>query len=153
MSTKWAYFAGIIDGEGCVRIGWGNYRADGRRTRKGFLQVGNTSKALVEWLKTHIGGNYYVDTANRATAKEVYVWQISCRDAAEALRNALPYLVIKREQAKILISFAQTLTQPQSVGKVGLPDIVHSVREVLAQAMHVLNGGGIPLVTEKRTEL
>ena len=143
MSTKWAYFAGIIDGEGCVRIGWGNYRADGERTRKGFLQVGNTSKALVEWLKANVGGNYYVDTANRATAKTVYVWQINCRDAAKALRKALPYLVIKREQAKLLISFAQTLAQPQSLGKAGLPDVVHSVREILAQAMYSLNMKGV----------
>ncbi len=142
-TARFSYFAGILDGEGCVRIGWSVYTKRGRM-RRGFLQVGNTSKEMVDWLKDNIGGNWSIDTsAAHRLHKTVYAWSMNCRAAAEVLKKALPFLVVKKAQAMVLIEFATTLTTPNSVGRAGLPVAVVEHRERLAQEMHRLNKKGI----------
>ena len=100
----WA--AGFLDGEGCILIerrrnhsgrGW-NYKL--------YTRVSNNDPAPLEIFKDLFGG--YITTQKKpATTKSISHWHGGCRIAAKALRELLPYLVVKREQAEIAISFQE----------------------------------------------
>ena len=57
---KLCYFAGIIDGEGCIRIG----RVKSANNRhpydfRAYIQIGMVNNDIMKWIKKNIGGNYY----------------------------------------------------------------------------------------------
>jgi hypothetical protein len=73
--AKYAYLAGIIDGEGCITIGAGkketciNYNA--------LLLVQNTSKELIDWLQKHFGGHVYLSKKETAKTKTAWMWRFT----------------------------------------------------------------------------
>lgn len=104
--AKYGYLAGIIDGEGCITIGAGrrndciNYNA--------IILVQNTSKELIDWLQKYFGGYVYLSKKETDKNKAAWMWRITKQKEVELILLAvLPYLVIKREQAKILLSFVR----------------------------------------------
>lgn len=121
MSDKahWGYIAGIIDGEGTLSIGRSEYDANrkaenGRPARTyhttGFhsrVSVKNTDLRLMKWFKSRVGGEWYKDTSKRPENwKDSYVWVYGgIKLKEEFLLAILPYLVIKREQALVLLEF------------------------------------------------
>lgn len=106
--TRYAYLAGIIDGEGCFCIGAGRRQKWGVVNYNSHLTVGNTDIRLVQWLKENFGGSYY--TVNKPTPrnKTPYVWRLTKKKEQELLTLAiLPYLIIKRERAIIFLEFVR----------------------------------------------
>ena len=104
--AKYAYLAGIIDGEGCISIGAGkketciNYNA--------LLLVQNTSKELIDWIQEHFGGQVYLSKKATEKTKTAWMWRFTKKKDIELILLAvLPYLVVKREQAKILLNFVR----------------------------------------------
>ena len=100
-----AYLAGIIDGEGSICI-----HKDSRDGRIwGEVTVYNTSQELISWIHERFGGNIY-DCESRAEqygTKRNLIIRWSGRDAAEFLPSLIPYLVIKKEKAKLLYDLTQ----------------------------------------------
>jgi hypothetical protein len=104
--AKYGYLAGIIDGEGCITIGAGkketctNYNA--------LVLVQNTSKVLIDWLQSNFGGQIYLSKKATEKTKEAWMWRITKQKDIEIfLLSILPYLIIKREQAKVLLKFVR----------------------------------------------
>lgn len=104
--AKYGYLAGIIDGEGCITIGAGkketciNYNA--------LVLVQNTSKKLIDWLQVNFGGQVYLSKKETDKTKEAWMWRITKqKDIELLLLSVLPYLIIKREQAKVLLNFVR----------------------------------------------
>jgi hypothetical protein len=100
-----AYLAGIIDGEGCIYI-------QRRKTKCGWsyfprFQVTNTNRNLMEWIKNTFGGLIYDKPRKHINPK--WKMQIEWFTTRELLDKLLifiiPYLVIKRKQAEIMIEF------------------------------------------------
>lgn len=127
--TEWAYLAGIIDGEGCIRLANCGYA----KRRVIDLRIYNTDVRLIEWLRDNLGGYAY------AHNKKAHVcWQVhwSSKRAKVIIEHVLPYLIVKKEQAEIALSFQRLIGKNgQRVSSDNL-----SKRDVLLEAMSILNG-------------
>jgi hypothetical protein len=104
--AKFIYLAGIIDGEGSLIIS----RSD-RGTYNNYygrIHVKNTDYRLIKWLLEKFGGNVHAhppkDPIKHAKA---YSWYFSgdAHDKETLLLALMPYLIVKKDQAKILVDF------------------------------------------------
>jgi hypothetical protein len=134
--AKYSYLAGIIDGEGCLTIGAGN---KGNVTNyNSIIMVTSTSEKLVKWLQHNFGGNYYQSGREVPNCKPAFIWRFLKKAEIEKLLLAiLPYLIIKREQAILLLEFVR------------LPRLLQdsALRASMHQKMKVLNKRGVDSVT------
>lgn len=131
---KLAYLAGIIDGEGCIAIDRKKH-SDVRKEWMSYavvLSVGNNSFELITWLKDNFGGN--ITEYVREDKRTYWRWATSEK---KTLRNILkqtrPYLVIKKEQADLAISYSEKCCQLS--GRRGVPIWLKRRREEYFQAM------------------
>lgn len=103
-NSKWPYLAALLDGEGTICL---HERApDGQSAF--FLQVViyNSSMNLMRWLVSNFGGKFYTRTKQETAKKIQYAWHPSGKKNRELLLlGVLPYLVVKREQAKLALEF------------------------------------------------
>jgi hypothetical protein len=129
--AKYSYLAGIIDGEGCLTIGAGR---KGKVTNyNSIIMVTSTSEQLVKWLQHNFGGNYYKSGRIVPRSKPAFIWRFLKHKEIELLLLAiLPYLIIKREQAIILLEFVRLPRKD-----------VPEKRNELFQKMKLLNQRGI----------
>lgn len=98
-----AYAAGLIDAEGCISI----YQATSRHGNPQYqarIVLSNVNLAIVKWLVATFGGFY---TKHSPKEGQVwYQWNINSKTAASSfLRDILPYLRIKKEEALVLQEF------------------------------------------------
>ncbi|MDP3769264.1 MAG: hypothetical protein Q8S13_14725, partial [Dehalococcoidia bacterium] len=93
-----AYIAGIIDGEGCVRIASFTHFAM-------VIFVVNTHLGLLEWLRGKLGGSLN-ELRNRPDGqKQVWRWNASTLRAISILRLVIDDMIVKRRQAEIMLAF------------------------------------------------
>ena len=112
--TYYAYCAGIIDSDGTIYI---DRSKDKRRSNSLYnyslrVKVGQSDDQTVKWLSKMLGGKYRFYKYQRNgidVNKGLYYWAINNQKAALLLRNILPYLKIKKQQAKLAIKFAELL--------------------------------------------
>lgn len=91
-----AYLAGLIDGEGSIRI---------RKKQYPFVAIYNTHQGLMDWLAQTIGGRVGVDKRGR---EPQYYWTIgAARDVYCLVKAIYPYLIIKKQDADIVINFLE----------------------------------------------
>lgn len=105
---KWAYLAGVIDGEGWVGAQLGT------STPQPMIQVDNTYEGLIDYLVAQFGGNKtsYETTQRKAnpTWKQPYRWSMTSKDELiPLLQRVLPYLVVKKAQVELLIELCEIL--------------------------------------------
>jgi hypothetical protein len=106
-----AYLAGFVDGEGtiyikkCLRKGYIDY--DPR------LQIVNTNKEVIDWICNLFGGkNFAKDrTKYHPTWKTSYYWYCPRNILDKLLPQLIPYLIIKKGQAILMIKFRDTFTK------------------------------------------
>jgi len=100
--TEVAYLAGFFDGEGCVTVHRRQDKA-GHRLRTFATLIQATQKgryfAVLERFQSRWGGSFKYD--RRA---DVVQWQCTTAAAGRALREMLPYLMVKREKAEIVLA-------------------------------------------------
>jgi hypothetical protein len=92
-----AYLAGIIDGEGYIGIG-----------NAPRLRVANTNPRLMEWLRCRFGGSIWTSRKRDGRSKALFTWELSARKAERVLREVAPFLILKREQAAIILAHYAT---------------------------------------------
>lgn len=89
-SNKLAYLAGIVDGEGYVKVEkWGTIR----------LAVGMTDKETPFWLYKTYGGTLSYVNKHRTDRKNVWVWRLN--KPLEILKLFIlmsPFLLVKRKK-------------------------------------------------------
>ena len=97
-----AYMAGFFDGEGCVTIS----RPRSRKNYQLEVNVGNTSRDVLEWVQRNYGGRLHDMQGSRPARYKPYsVWQVSGVEATDFLRQVLPFLKVKREEAELAVKF------------------------------------------------
>jgi hypothetical protein len=130
------YFAGVFDGEGTCTIGAGkketciNYNA--------VMSVTNTDKRLIDWIQQNFGGWVVLAKRQVGNQNEAWMWRSTKKDHIEkVLLMILPYLIVKREQAKVLLNFVR------------LPRFVNDpeLRKNYWQQLRILNHRGVSLTT------
>ena len=75
------------------------------------LVITNTHIGFINWLKQTFDGSVYFvkyEKCKHLGTKQVMRWQVNERMAAIILERCLPYMLIKREQAELALSFMKT---------------------------------------------
>lgn len=100
-----AYAAGIIDGEGCIRIVTRKPR-NGKSTQHSLmLQVAQKDGILMDWLYGVFGGMVYLKNKKTDGTDWIYEWRVMENKAAEVLKQILPFLTVKKHQAELGLRF------------------------------------------------
>ena len=101
---SWIYTAGIVDGEGCIRLT--KDMRIGRRVPSYTLSVSiaQNSKKFLEDLQQEINM-----TGGISTNTNAYSLSYSGDNACKFLNKILPYLRIKREQALLALDYCREL--------------------------------------------
>jgi len=98
------YIARLFDGEGCIVISK-NIKKDDRKvpTYVLMLDITNLNHAIIEWVYKTIGFG-----SIRISKEKYMTWKVSGTAAGSILLTILPFLKIKKERAKLGISFMKT---------------------------------------------
>lgn len=101
-----AYLAGVIDGEGCIGVRKTRRTGSFKSTRyNAIMTVGNTSRLMIEQLIAVFGVGCVTYRYPTKTKRACYLWSTSSLGARHVLRIVGPYLIVKREQAAVLLDF------------------------------------------------
>lgn len=101
-----AYAAGIVDGEGCIAV----YFNKKRNVYYGYLQISNTDKNLIDWLRTTFPGNRKLYICNsKPNHKQAWIAGWGGSGAEDFLTQIYPYLIVKKEQANLFLKFRNTI--------------------------------------------
>ena len=141
--TQAAYMAGIMDGEGTFYIG--NYSGNRKNGDKHFqtvIAVCTTDKSLMEWLIDIFGGSFRAYTPNQMSKngrKQVYRWAATSNRLLHICEIILPYLVIKKRQAEIMIKIRSTYKDEQNIkGRQNVQNLPAGTLELRQQLMNEL---------------
>lgn len=136
---KRSYFAGIIDGEGNISITCYNYSKPRKYKRhRLLLAVTNTDKKLIVWIKRNFGGSYYSYWNKYPKSKEIHRWECCDKQAENIINDIFPYLIIKKNQAKLAIKFRETI----GINGKCIDDKIIRKRENMKKEMNKLNKKG-----------
>jgi hypothetical protein len=114
------YVAGLVDGEGTVTITQQTKYKKQTSQYRTWVYIVNTYKPLIELLKRDLGGSTDVNyDRKRITAlrkKPLHRWRVmSHSDVKKILEMVLPYLVVKRRQAELVLQFVKSRqSRPQN---------------------------------------
>jgi LAGLIDADG-like domain len=93
-----AYFAGFFDGEGCI---------SGDKKHSLRLALVNTDKRILEYFKSRYGGNIRQFVRHDGWSA-CWIWELGdMRQIESILLQLLPYLIVKREQAKVALNICR----------------------------------------------
>ncbi len=107
--SRFAYMAGLMDGEGSFSI---SITDEGKHFAVN-IRLYNTNKKLIQWVIKNFGGepSWREQNGNNLISsnseyKEMCQWFLTGRRAMENfLLAVIPYLIGKKEQAKILLEY------------------------------------------------
>lgn len=130
-----AYLAGLLDGEGCIRIHKITSKSKANVTPTYTLRVDIVNQnfdVLKEFKdKTAIGRLF------RRPGDSCYSWTIQCNQASELLTMLLPFMRIKRQQAIVAIEFQEVQNKSRR-GKKDKEAI--AIREAFKELISSLKG-------------
>ncbi|MGH2451998.1 MAG: LAGLIDADG family homing endonuclease [Candidatus Limnocylindria bacterium] len=147
-ATMLAYLAGVIDGEGCIAIRKTKRTGSMKSTRyAAVITVGNTSRLLIERLRTAFSAGCVTYRYPTKTKRGAYLWTVQSHVAREVLRCVSSYLIVKREQAAVLMEFVDEFdsfkgARPGKKGGQVVSPTELARRERLYQQMRTLNRVG-----------
>jgi hypothetical protein len=101
METVFAYFAGLIDGEGCLHLA---KRSD-RPSLKPTIEVKMTCKEIIYELRRVFGGHVSFKPRGQEHWKDQWNWRAQNRTARECIEKIRPYLTVKRDEADKLLAY------------------------------------------------
>jgi hypothetical protein len=140
-----AVAAGLVAGEGHISV---IRRERGERFGQPQWQarvtVTNTDIRMIEWLLANFGGGADYRARPNPRHKPVAVWRLHGPKARDFLVSIRPYLVIKQEQADLIIAF-QKLIRHSHWTRPRLTDEELAKREDVFLRLKTLNQKGPPL--------
>ena len=125
--TESAYVGGIIDGEGCIEFKWtGRIRRD----RKGVptyntlivrMEVPQVDGRLIDYLMetTKEGSRDMKHYPNSPTHQDQHRWRCGYHGVYRVLKQIYPYLIVKKEKAKLVIDHYDKKFNKKTFGKGG----------------------------------
>lgn len=131
----WA--AGFVDGEGCIFI---QYR---RPTRTHYLKltVPQLNPAPLYILQSLFGGALRPKAGRTAPYRRLWIWEVSSRQAADAIQEMRPYLVVKGAEAAVAFEFQAGLGRAIQNG---VPPEERARRQELADQLKELKARTYP---------
>ncbi len=109
--TEKAYLAGLIDGEGYIGLTKTKikYKANPKFNIaiRNHLLIASTNNQVINWLIIKFGGKTQSAIINQRS-KPIIKWWINRQDLQlELLKEVFPYLIIKKEQARLMIEWLE----------------------------------------------
>jgi hypothetical protein len=95
-----AWAAGFIDGEGCIGI----YRTGANAYRVSLSAGQKYNEEPLMRLQALFGGTIVRPKGKNRSYANAY-WNLTSKRATDALKEMLPFLTVKREQAEVAIAF------------------------------------------------
>jgi len=125
--TESAYVGGIIDGEGCIEFKWADRI---RRDRKGTptyhtlivrLEVPQVDKRLIDWLMetTKEGTRDIKRYPKHPKWHDQHRWRVGYHGVYRVLKQVYPYLIIKKQKAKLVIDYYDKQFSTKKFGRGG----------------------------------
>ena len=144
------YIAGIIDGEGTIRIHKAKpYLKNKNKNYTYFagIGVGMVERIIPELLKESFGGSLQEECVPER--RSIWRWQVSGRMSVyKILEEIVPYLIVKREQAISVMEFCKDWHTPFSRQQ-GLSEQELQRREDAYQKLRKLNAVGAAATTKR----
>lgn len=137
--AKWAYVAGLIDGEGYISL---RERKDKKDTyTELMLRVTSVHKPTLDKMRevTKVGTVHLIRPP-QPPRRALYRWHCGGKEAAAVLRSCQEWLVTKAERAKIAMEFYQL--QELGQGTCPIPAGLKARREELTRKCRELNQRG-----------
>ena len=113
LDTEKAYIAGLFDGEGCVTL------TKSRNHHQPRILISNSDIRVIEWLQTKLPFGRYkaINSKNIRNSHTVWVWALGSKDNVKLFLILIrPYLIIKADQADLLLSLLdaeqETIREP-----------------------------------------
>lgn len=98
--TEYAYLAGIIDGEGHVRV-----------SIKGSIVLCMADVDILYWCHDHFGGTLSGRWKSERNARPRRIWGLYAKpQLIEHIPRITPYAVLKRNELNLLLEWAQLTT-------------------------------------------
>lgn len=102
-NTDIAYIAGYIDGDGCFSI------RDNAKKRNGTIHISSTNKDILYEFACLFGGSVQISKSGKTPRqKPCHQFIIGGKPSYEFTKKLLPFLVEKRNEALLYISFFET---------------------------------------------
>src|SRR3990167_1487725 len=139
-AVLFSYLAGIIDGEGTIRIGCARHKKWNIRY-SAAMSVGMTNEEIIDLLVKCFGSKKRIERVpNR---KLIYRWGTSGNKTIPTiLKQFLPYLIVKKKQAELVIRFCEERQTTGFRRNKGLPKKELQRRERLYLKVKALNAVG-----------
>jgi hypothetical protein len=131
--TEWAWAAGILDGEGSIRVQQRLFNGHANFTLR--VCVAMTHQPTIDKLFEITGGGYRT-SRHAGSGRPLYVIEWAARKAEKVLRAMSPYLVTKREQAAAAIKFRKLIGTRGRFGRAPMPT---DLRETMKQSANSVN--------------
>lgn len=138
-SSRQAYLAGLIDGEGCIDIHQNNYLTSEHKfeTYNLRVRVGMSTEEPIKSVQSWFGGGVNIINI-RGHSSQFSLWW-SGDKAMEILEAILPFLILKKKQAELGISFRAFFHAHHGYGCGGTPTNIVEKRREFYQQMKQLN--------------
>jgi len=113
---KLAYLAGLIDGEGNIRVEKTCNKKRDNVHYNGRLTVANTDERMVSWLKENYGGFIWKRDWSKTKTKgvkpnwkDVYMWiKMLNTPSLQFVKDVIPYMIVKKDRMKLILEFLET---------------------------------------------
>jgi len=131
----WGWFAGLVDGDGCISI----QKANGRY-RASIIVVNKKPQNILKLMRL-FGGN--LDKVSRTSASSYvnghyYRWVVSAtKEVLECLRNSMPHMAEKKEKAKLAVELCEVQVAYRSLHTYKRPAETDAKMELLYQSAMV----------------
>jgi hypothetical protein len=111
------YIAGLVDGEGTVSIVKTNRRDRKNEQYKPLIKISNTCRKALDVIIERVGGfRYHSEKGRLSHNSRIPIYDILIekhKDVEVFLKTILPYLLIKRKHAELVLKFCKSrLTKP-----------------------------------------
>jgi len=145
--ARFAYLAAVIDCDGSFTLVKENSQTHCKNIRYEFrIVVTNTNKEFLEAIKNEFGGHVRVQNKSNGVWKTSYRWTSSSKKIEEIAWGILPFLIIKKRQAELLLEFRKTVDAGRKTGGNGMGQEIRDKRESIYWEMKKLNKRGVELV-------
>lgn len=116
-----AYIAGVIDSDGSLSLAKRHINRV-NPTYQGIFQLtwlkNNESIKFCEYLVNTYGGSYYTGKSHSGfkNPKPICKYMLTGKKLVPFLKAVKPYLLLKKEQAEIILEYRRTAVKPGTIG-------------------------------------
>lgn len=142
INLTYQYIAGFFDADGGLNIY--QTKKGVNKDRIGYqlsVYIFNTDKRIIDAMYNEFGGYIHIRKRPNPKWSDAYEWKISVNKALDFLKNIEPYLIVKKERAKIAIEF-QELKKRKKYRFAPCSKEEDDFQELCYQKMRLLNKKG-----------